>query len=182
MRKRALLNVFVLVAVPVGVIAQQAAPKTPEHETLLSLAGDWEVLVGEPSEITPVGTAEARARLGGRFLEVELTSEAGPVTHAIYTLAFDDRHGEFAVILMDSSGNYFVTARGTADESGKRIAMYGKDDDPAMAQMGFEKEFVIVLHLRDDGFALETVFIDTRTAARNELPFIKFEFRRPAGY
>ncbi len=164
---------------PGTALAQDTLPSSPEHARLVALAGGWEVYIGSPSETEPVGTATARTKLGDRFLEIEVTAASAPVEHAIYTLAFDERHDEYAVILMDNYGTYFVTARGKADDDGDRVAMYGKDDDPAMTAMGLEKEFAVVLYFRDDGFALETRFIDTRTPERNEMSFLKFEFRRP---
>ena len=155
--------------------AQEPAPGTPgpEHEELMLLVGDWHVSVSGEK----VGSARATSRLDGRFLQVELQVEAGPVTHAIYTVGFDRRHGRYTVMAMDNSGTYWVTAQGGRE--GDRIAMYGKDDDPVMASMGYEKEFAIVLHLHGpDHVEIETLFIDTRTPERNELPFMSFDLER----
>ena len=106
-----------------------------------------------------------------------LQIEAGPVSHAIYTIGFDRRHGRYTVVAMDDSGTYWVTAQGGRE--GDRIAMYGKDDDPVMASMGYDKEFAIVLHLNGrDHIEIEILFIDPRTPERNELPFMSFELRR----
>jgi hypothetical protein len=57
--------------------------------------------------------------------------------------------------------------------------MYGQDDEPVMTAMGFEKEFVIVLRwYSDNRIGIETLFIDTRTPARTEMPFIEFVLER----
>jgi tetratricopeptide (TPR) repeat protein len=128
----------------------------------------------------PVGSAEVRWRVQGRFLEIEVALDSGPFSRALYTLGFDTRHQEYQVLLMDDSGTYFVTARGAAPEEGSPVVMYGKDEDPVMTALGFEKEFALVVDfLSEDRFAIETRFIDTRTAARNELPFLYLSFQRP---
>lgn len=153
----------------------------PEHERLAALAGAWtvEAIDAQGRPVSPPGTATAVARIGGRFLEVEADLERGPLTHAVYTFGFDRRHGQYTVIAMDASGTYFVTAKGTPDASGSRVAMYGTDDDPTMTALGYVKEFVIVLDVRgSDRFDVETRFIDNRTPERKELTFITLRFTR----
>ena len=163
--------------------ASSASALGPEHGQMAAYVGTWEVYMSSPSGTEPgaepIGTAAARLRLDGAFLEVEVHAESGPVSHAIYTLSFDTRHGDYAVVLMDSAGTYFVTARGKPDPDSTRIAMYGKDDDPMMTSMGLDKEFVIAFDFQAaDRLVLETLFIDTRTPERKELPFLTFELRR----
>ena len=156
---------------------EDASRPGPEHEILGALAGDWTVTIASLEASGPHGRASARMRLDGRFLEITLAMRAGPVRDVIYTFAFDRRHDEYAVVMMDDAGTYFVTARGTVE--GDRIAMYGKDDDPVMSAMGFEKEFAIALTLHSDTHVtLETIFIDTRTPERKEIPFVAFDLRR----
>ena len=148
----------------------------PEHAVLASLVGTWQVSGGGVGD-QPIGSASARMRLEGRFLEVELRLEAGPIRHALYTFGFDRRHDEFTVAAMDDTGTYAVVAKGVRDDS--RIKMYGADDDPVMTALGFTKEFVIVLDVRsEDRFRIETLFIDTRTPERTEMPFMSFELGR----
>jgi hypothetical protein len=157
--------------------AQEPAPGEPgpEHEVLAGLVGSWEVGL----EGTVAGSATGRHRLDGRFYEIELRVDRGPVRHAIYTFGFDRRHGHYTVIAMDASGTYWVAASGARE--GDRIRMEGTDDDPYMRSLGFTKEFVIELHVpADDRVAIETRFIDTRTDARTEMPFLRFDLvRRP---
>ncbi|KPJ74907.1 MAG: hypothetical protein AMS19_14675 [Gemmatimonas sp. SG8_23] len=61
------------------------------------------------------------------------------------------------------------------------VGLEGTDDDQYMRSLGFTKEFVIELHVpADDRVAIETRFIDTRTDARTEMPFLRFDLvRRP---
>jgi hypothetical protein len=167
----------------VGLLAVLAAPGAgqapppfspgPQHELLLGLVGEWTVLI----EGRTVGTAVARTRLEGRFVEVAIEADAGPVRNVLYTFGFDDRHDVFTVIAMDDSGTYWVTGKGV--RSGDVVPMYGEDDDPVMTEMGLEKEFVIELGLPSaDSARIETRLIDTRTPERAELPFLAFELRR----
>ena len=160
---------------PGYVLAQTPAPGTPgpEHEVLQALVGDWEVSL----EDEVVGSATARLRLGDRFLEMELHFDSGPLGHAIYVFGFDRRHDVYTVVFFDDSGTYWVTAQGTDDNG--RMAMYGEDEDPVMRSMGLDKEYIIVLDVHSpDHISLETIFIDTRTPERNEMPFVAYHLRR----
>ncbi len=148
----------------------------PEHEALATLVGDWSVFV--PDRQDSIGRAVGSALLDGRFFQVEVWLDAGPVGHVIYIIGFDRRHEEFTVAAMDDTGTYLVSARGTPSDDG-RIKMYGIDDEPTMTAMGLTKEFVIALTLRSkDRFMIETLMIDMRTEARTEIPFFVYELSR----
>ena len=73
-----------------------------EHRHFAALAGRWNVVLSQPEAGTMVrredGTAEARLRLGERFLEIEVWVDGGPIRQAIYTLAFDRRHRTYTTI------------------------------------------------------------------------------------
>ena len=174
--RRVGLGSVVAFAALAGSVTAQAPPPfvpTPEHEFLHSLLGGWTVFV----DGVEAGRAEGRARLDGRFVEVGIEADAGPVRSALYTFGFDDRHGRFTVIAMDASGSYWVTAQGV--RSGDAVPMYGEDDDPVMAEMGLEKAFVVELEITaPDAARIETRLIDTRTPARAELPFFGFSLQR----
>lgn len=165
---------LLLVAAGVPLQAQTGPTLGPEHERLQGLAGEWTVVVdGEAA-----GRATGRTRLQGQFVELRIDAEAGPVRSALYTFGFDDRHGRWTVIAMDETGTYWVTAAGVARE-GDPITMYGTDDDPVLAEMGIEKEFVIELTFTGaDSARIETRLIDNRTEERRELPFFGFDLHR----
>lgn len=178
-------GVAVTIAVGVGVATATLVPAAStaqslpsvelggDHDFLHGLLGEWTVVVAGEE----VGTAVGRTRLNGQFVEVAIEAEAGPIQSALYTFGFDDRHGRFTVIAMDNTGTYWVTARGMRD--GEVVPMVGEDDDPVMTEMGLDKEFVIELEIAGpDAARIETRFIDTRTPARTELPFLAFELRR----
>ena len=180
---------LLLVGLSPGAVPAQEAPGSqlgPEHSQMAGYAGEWSV---HPAPMDPemetagaIGTAIARTRLGGRFLEIQVVLDSGPFGRALYTLGFDARHREYQVVLMDDSGTYFVTARGGPSDGRSAIKMYGKDDDPVMTSMGLEKEFVIVVEFESpDRFSIGTLFIDTRTPERNEVPFLRLELRREQG-
>ena len=165
----------VLLAFPHGLLAQDPAQALPgpEHEVLRALVGSWDVHVDDRL----AGSATAVSLLDGRFIEVEIVADAGPVRHALYMFGFDRRHAVYTVVAMDDSGTYWVTGKGTRD--GMRIPMYGEDEDPVMRSMGLDKEFAIVLHVPSaDHVQIETRFIDTRTPERLEMSFITFDLRR----
>ncbi len=124
-----------------------------------------------------VGSAIAHLRLGDRFLEMELILDSGPIRKAIYIFGFDRRHGTYTVAAFDDTGTYWVTAQGTA--TGGRIAMYGEDEDPVMRSMGLDKEFAIVLDVQsEDQVSIETLYVDTRTPARTEMPAFSYQLQR----
>lgn len=155
----------------------------PEHERFEQLAGSWNVRMatgdgGEGAQWAE-GTAENVVVVDGLFLRTAVSVPNGVVPRAEYTLAFDRRHGRYDVVLMDNSGTYFVTARGMPSDDGDTLTLYGDDDDPFMASLGFEKAFVIEYRfLSSDEFTLQTRFVDTRTEARTEQPFVTLHFTR----
>ena len=174
LRIGAVICMMFLVLCP-ATYGQTPAPATPgpEHELFDSLVGEWEVWVG--SEV--VGTANAHLRLGDRFLEVEFRIDWTPIQHGIYIFGFDRRHSVYTVLAFDNTGTYWVSAQGTEEDG--RIKMYGKDDDPVLTAMGFEKEFVIVLDIQsEDRISIETYYIDTRTPERTEMLGLSYQLHR----
>jgi len=84
---------------------------------------------------------------------------------------------------MDSWGTYYVTALGNRSEQGGAIKLYGKDDDPNMKKMGYEKEFGYICNFESENqFVIEIIFIDTRTDTRNEIKFMVYKFSRADNY
>jgi hypothetical protein len=157
----------------------------PENERLAKLSGNWSVemvyTARSSAPIDVVGKAEAKAILGGRFVDVTFTVDKGPVKgEHRYTLGFDRRHGEYTIVAADTTGTYFVTARGKPDaERPDQIRMHGTDNDPIMKRRGLDKKFQFVLRLSSDNtFSVEIVFVDTRTKENNQLPFAAFIFKR----
>lgn len=132
-----------------------------EHAALAALAGAWraEVLLhggGDAPVLAATGRAEARMRLGGRYLEVEIALEPGaPARTVVYLIGFDRRNERWQVVNLDDSATYLVMAEGARMEDGGWVAATGRDDDPNMAAMGYEKVFVFALDLdADDGWAV----------------------------
>ena len=148
----------------------------------MAYAGEWDVFIGE----IRVGSATAGERAGGRIVEFTLEGELGPMSTAVYLVGFDRRHAAYIVLAMDDSGDYWVDARGP--RVGPVITALGVDDDPQFAQMGLTKEFVLAITLDDahdpdreifpSRMSIETRFIDTRTADREEIAFLSFDLRR----
>lgn len=160
--------------------ALEMARPGPQHERLGELAGNWDVLLrlGGDAATETTGTGYASTILDGRFLVLDFglgEDQAGGSYR--YTIGFDRRHDEYSIVVMDTNGTYFVTARGAAGEGGMRMA--GVDDDPQMQSMGFEKKFLFELSIEDpDAFSVELSFIDTRTADEKSIPYAKYHFER----
>lgn len=157
----------------------------PEHAEFQALAGEWAVQLllhggGEEPVLAATGLAEARTLLGGRFLEVSIHLEPGaPAREVVYLIGYDRRNDRYQVVNLDDSATYFVVAQGARDDGDGWISATGTDDDPDMAAMGFEKAFVFALDLNPaEGWAVQTRFIDTRTAARTEIPFMTVRMAR----
>jgi hypothetical protein len=155
----------------------------PEHEILARYSGVWEIEIRMVSSNAPImyqGAATNRMTAGGRFLQIEYQAVGKTnITEGIFSIGFDQRHQRFTVIAIDSLGSYFVTSRGVRDEKTGKIRLLGTDDDPMIKPAGYTKEFVHVLDLRSpNNFIIEIWFIDTRTAARKELKFMDYTFKR----
>ncbi len=171
--------------VPIGLSAQDLS--SPElggaHARLAAYQGEWLVTLTQPEAGASVkrgsGSAVARLRLDGRFLEIETTVDGGPVREMVHTLGYDLRHRKYTIVLFDNTGTYFVTASSEPGATPPRIALYGVDDDPTMKAMGLDKEFAFVVNMESpDRLSIETRFIDTRTQAREEHSFMTLEFMR----
>ena len=171
--------------VPIVLAAQD--PSNPElggaHARLAAYQGEWVVTLTQPESGASVargsGTAVARLRLDGRFLEIDTTVDGGPVREMVHIVGYDLRHGKYTIVLFDNTGTYFVTASSEPGATPPRIALYGVDDDPTMKAMGLDKEFAFVVNMESpDRFSIETRFIDTRTEAREEHLFMTLEFNR----
>ena len=146
--------------------------------------GEWRVTAKQPDADgnlieAGMGTAVATTRVGGRFLEIETSLVSAPLEDILYVMAFDTRHRSYNIIAFDNSGTYFVTAAGDSTSGPPHIEMYGTDEDPDMRSMGLDKAFAFVWHLGSmNRFFIETLWIDTRTEAREEHLFLHLEFNR----
>ncbi len=142
----------------------EASQPGEEHALIATLAGEWsQVIRLQPAHgaeiLTFEGTSTNRMVLGGRFLMIESTLRVpGAEAASLGFLGFDRRTEEFTLLSMDEVGTYWVTGRGTADESGRVITMSGEDYDPIMDHTQ-EYDFVYRL-IDDDKFVFEIWFKD----------------------
>lgn len=157
----------------------------PEHALLAKYVGQWDLEVSSPTPpgrppVVWKGSAVNVMEIGGRFLRTKFNYEgAGMKQEGDYTLGFDRRHNKFVFVGMDSWGTYYVTAMSQKDSPKETIKLYGQDDDPQMAAMGYKKEFGFVYEWAgDDKFTLRILFMDTRTPERREIEYLKFTFTR----
>jgi hypothetical protein len=161
---------------PAGAGAQEPTPELmarvmelaqpgPEHAVLTGLAGEWDQTVriwpepgAAPMELT--GRAVNRMILGNRFLESNSTYSIGvpgESLESVSLLGFDRRHEEFTLVGLDTQGTYWVTARGTRDDSGT-IVMRGTDDEPVIGHTQVY-DFRITID-GPDRYVVEIVFHD----------------------
>jgi len=163
---------------------RQLARPGAEHTTLARYAGTWELTVTMGSgakAVRSTGMATNQMLVGGRFLQMNyaVNGAAGELAGQ-FTLGFDSRHQRYALVALDTFGNYFITSHGPRDAETGRLKLRGTDDDPAMKALGYTKEFLHVIEFKaPDEFVLEVWFVDTRTAARREFKFMDYTFRRP---
>ena len=157
----------------------ELAKPGPEHEQLKTLTGNWNVeMLMRGKDTGFAGTATVATILEDRFLVIDGTGKTGKRKNAFrYTVGFDRRNSEYVIILMDTSGTYHVTGRGKPVEGGIRV--FGKDNDPHMKSLGFEKKFGFELDIRSpDEFSITTIFVDTRTKEEKPMPTFRHVFRR----
>jgi len=163
---------------------REAAELGEGHALLRSLAGEWEELLklwpspGAEAMITE-GRASAHMILDGRFLWLESNvSLPGQETGSVILMGFDGRSGEFTTLGMDASATYWVTGRGTYDQSVRTITMSGTDYQPII---GHVQEYDFVLRLVDEStFVWEVWFKDemhTRGGAPHKMVEITFNRR-----
>lgn len=120
----------------------------PEHEELAKAAGEWEStltmrMMPDTDPMVESVSATAEMILGGRFLEIVSTGKMmGQDSEHRTIMGFDRRHEDYTMIGLDTTGTYWVTARGVRDDDGV-IRMHGEDDDPMGKQVyTFEYEVI----------------------------------------
>ena len=107
----------------------------PEHERLAAMEGTWDIEITMwpqrgAAPMTMNGTVEAEMILGGRFLvQTSDLADTDASGEMMSILGFDRRSGEYTLIELDTSGTYWVAARGPANESGNGAVLSGEDYD-----------------------------------------------------
>lgn len=159
---------------------RELAKPGPEHDLLAKFAGEWNVTLTAGSRPESFGSGRSYMTLERRFLWIGYQAKGkSGVFKGAFTLGFDRRNERFMLIAMDTDGTYFVTSQGKKLPDSETLKLYGKDDDPYMAKLGFEKEFAHAVDLSDpDKFTIEVLYIDTRTEERKELRAMVFTFAR----
>ncbi len=160
------------------VMTEDISGPGPELERLSKYVDSWDVELQMGGQ-TYSGTSSTKLIVGDRFLQADFAVEnASGNIEGIYIIGFDRRNEVYQVLGMDSFGTYFVSATGPASEE-YTAKTYGKDNDPMMKKMGFEKEFGYnLLFKEDDKFVIEVFWIDNRTEARTEIKALEYVFTR----
>lgn len=159
--------------------AESALPG-PEHERLAALAGTWEMEVtmwpepgADPIQFPP-STVEARMILGGRFLQQHARGEIeGTITESVTLMGFDRRNGEYNLMGMDTTGTYWVTARGEAVDD-RTVVLSGSDWDGIV---GGEQIYDFVLIWEDEDTLVTRIIFKDEMHTRGGPPFQMVETR-----
>ena len=161
----------------------EAGQPGPEHERLAALAGVWDVEMKiwpqpDAEPIVAAGRMQSEMILGGRFLRQQVAIESGPFAgEALSFLGFDRRSSEFTVVGMDTSGTYWVTAKGPVGDDSARLVLSGTDFD---AIFGADQVYDFVWTFVDaDTVVTEVVFKDPmHTYGHSEFRMVQNTARR----
>ncbi len=100
---------------------EKAATPGPEHKALTDMAGTWTAASkfwmepGKPPQESQ-GTEEAKAILGGRFVEMHYNGQAmGKPFEGIGTSGYDNTKKKYVMTWMDTMGTQVIYAEGTGD-------------------------------------------------------------------
>ena len=162
---------------------RQLANPGPEHEALAKYVGAWKVSVsaGEGNRTAnSTGRAKCHMMMDGRFLWIayNVAGAAGTFKGA-FMLGFDRRHSRYTLMGIDTFGTYPIRSMGAKNPETGRLDLTGKDDDPHMKSLGFDKEFAHVIDLKGkDELVIDVFYIDTRTAKRARRKAMTFSFVR----
>ena len=100
---------------------EKAATPGPEHKWLTDAAGTWNAaskMWMEPGKppMESTGTEEVKPVLGGRFVEVHITSNMmGKPFEGMGVEGYDNTTKKFVMTWMDSMGTSIIRAEGTGD-------------------------------------------------------------------
>lgn len=107
----------------------------PAHKALQPLVGTWNAKITSwmapgSAPVTSDGTSEIAWVLGGRYLQQKHEGSflGQPFSGLGYT-AYDNYKKQYLGTWMDNMGTSILSMAGTADASGKVLAMEGKMDD-----------------------------------------------------
>ena len=161
---------------------EQAEPGK-EHAELARQTGLWKVKIamGDGAKVnTSSGRAKCYMMMAGRFLWIayNVAGKARAFKGA-FMIGFDRRNSRYTLTGIDTHGTYSIFSRGRKDVETGKIKLYGKDDDPHMKAMGFDKEFAHELDFQNaDHFTINVYYIDNRTPKRSEMKVMSFAFER----
>ena len=150
---------------------EQAKPGK-EHAELARQTGLWKVKVamGDGARVnTSSGRAKCYMMMDGRFLWIayNVAGKAGAFKGA-FMIGFDRRNSRYTLTGIDTHGTYCIFSHGKKDAETGKIKLYGKDDDPHMKAMGFDKEFAHELDFKNaENFTINVYYIDNRTPKRS---------------
>ena len=105
-----------------------------------------------------VAAAAAIAIVAVAAIGAAAAQESTTAGEMMTILGFDRRSGEYTLIGLDTSGTYWVAARGPANESGDGAVLSGEDYDAVFEHMQLY-DFVLAWP-DDDTFRIQIIFKD----------------------
>lgn len=116
----------------IALLAEAGKPEE-SHKVLEQLTGDFEIagrlsmMPGLDIDWTSTGTG--KTILGGRFLELDITSkpDAKPQISSKSVFGFDTRRGVYTLWGIDTLGTYSVSGTGSYDAATKKLVISGTE-------------------------------------------------------
>jgi hypothetical protein len=113
---------------------------------------------GEPA--TSSGKATYRWLMEGRWLAQDYSGDMMGMPFTGFALTgYDNFHRQYVGLWIDSMSTALVTMEGGIDRTGKRIELFGRMDEPMLAQIGKTAKYVTQI-LGDDRFVFEVHDLD----------------------
>jgi hypothetical protein len=163
---------------------QELAQPGPEHDRLAAMTGSWDVELkmwpepgAEPMTIT--AAVEAKTILGDRFLVQTLDiADTDPGDEQMSIIGFDRRTDEYTILALDTTGTYWVSARGPAEAGGNRAVLSGEDYDAIVD--GVQLYDFVLSWPDEETFVMEIVFKDSiHTRGGPPFKMVEATYRRP---
>ena len=119
----------------VQVLVMEGTEPLPEHDRIRSLIGSWDysmlvTMPGMPAMRT-AGTSRGSGLLGGRFVQLESTSNETPHVSSLHIFGYDGGVGResYFVLTLDTLGQYYTDTHGDWDENSASLELRGEEMD-----------------------------------------------------
>tara|TARA_B100001059_G_scaffold203441_1_gene212031 strand:+ start:364 stop:1476 length:1113 start_codon:yes stop_codon:yes gene_type:complete len=119
----------------VQLLVMEGTKPLPEHDRIRTLIGSWNYFMlvtmpGMPAMRT-AGTSQGSDLLGGRFVQLESTSNETPHVSSLHIFGYDGGVGRksYFVLTLDTLGQYFTDTHGGWDQNSASLELRGEEMD-----------------------------------------------------